>query len=44
LGDFSKQDREWLDPFIDAVAEKASLLTERKMDAYLSKVALLLKG
>lgn len=44
LGDFSKQDREWLDPFIDAVAEKASLLTERNMDAYLSKVALLLKG
>lgn len=43
LGDFSKQDHEWLDPFIDAVADAAPLLAEQKMDAYLSKIALLIK-
>ncbi|WP_338329899.1 aminoacyl-tRNA hydrolase [Commensalibacter sp. Nvir] len=40
LGNFSKMDHQWLDPFIEAVVESAPLLIEDKMDAFMSKVAL----
>ena len=41
LGDFAKADRDWLLPVLDAVAEAAPLLAERKIEEFMSKVALL---
>ncbi len=41
LGDFGKQDREWLLPLLDAVAEAAPLLTEGRPEDFMTKVALL---
>ncbi|MDI2090858.1 aminoacyl-tRNA hydrolase [Commensalibacter oyaizuii] len=43
LSNFSKNEYEWLDPLIDGVAQSAPLLVEEKMDAFMSKVALLTK-
>jgi PTH1 family peptidyl-tRNA hydrolase len=40
LGNFDKQDREWLVPLLDAVADCAGLLAEGKHPDFMSKVAL----
>jgi PTH1 family peptidyl-tRNA hydrolase len=40
LGNFDKQDREWLVPLLDAVADNAGLLAEGKQPDFMSKVAL----
>ena len=40
LGDFSHDDREWLETLLGAVAEAALLLAERKPEAFMSKVAM----
>ena len=41
LGDFVKQDRDWLLPVLDAVADAAPLLVEGKPEDFMTKVALL---
>ena len=41
LGDFAKDDRDWLIPLLDAVADAAPLLAEGKSPDFMSKVALL---
>lgn len=43
LSNFSKQDQEWLEPFIDAAAQVSPLLVAKNWDAYMSKIALLTK-
>ena len=41
LSDFGPQDREWLVPLLDAVAEAAPLLAEGRPEEFMTKVALL---
>jgi PTH1 family peptidyl-tRNA hydrolase len=41
LSDFMKEDREWLLPVLDAVADAASLLVQGKPEDFMTKVALL---
>jgi peptidyl-tRNA hydrolase, PTH1 family len=41
LSDFSKADRDWLIPMLDAVAEAAPLLAENKPADFMTKIALL---
>ena len=41
LGDFVKEDREWLLPVLDAVADAAPLLVQGKPEDFMTKVALL---
>lgn len=41
LGDFGKDDRDWLTPFLDAIADSAPLLAEGKQPDFMTKVALL---
>ena len=41
LGDFVKQDRDWLLPLLDAVADAAPLLVQGKPEDFMTKVALL---
>ena len=41
LGDFSKEDKTWLIPFLDAIDDAASLLAENKMPDFMTRVALL---
>lgn len=41
LGDFGKDDRDWLIRLLDAIAEAAPLLAERKSEDFMTKVALL---
>jgi PTH1 family peptidyl-tRNA hydrolase len=41
LGDFSKDDMTWLVPFLDAVADAASLLASGKAPDFMTRVALL---
>lgn len=43
LSNFSKIDQDWLHPLIDAVAEASPLLVQQQMDAFMTKVALLIK-
>ncbi len=43
LGDFIKDDREWLLPLLDAVADAAPLLVQGKPEDFMTKVALLTK-
>lgn len=43
LGDFMKDDREWLLPLLDAVADAAPLLVQGKPEDFMTKVALLTK-
>ena len=40
LGDFHKVDREWLVPFLDAVAEAAPMLVAGKPEDFMTRVAL----
>ncbi len=41
LGDFAKDDTNWLGPALDAVADTAPLLVEGKPEAFMTRVALL---
>jgi PTH1 family peptidyl-tRNA hydrolase len=41
LGDFSKGDRDWLLPMLDAVADNAGLLAAGKPEDFMTRVALL---
>jgi PTH1 family peptidyl-tRNA hydrolase len=41
LGDFAKEDREWLLPVLDAVADASPLLAQGKHEEFMTKVALL---
>ncbi len=41
LGDFVKEDRDWLLPLLDAVAEAAPLLVQGRPEDFMTKVALL---
>ena len=41
LGNFAKGDAEWLDRLLDAVADAAPLLAERRAEEFMTKVALL---
>jgi PTH1 family peptidyl-tRNA hydrolase len=41
LGDFAKDDTNWLGPTLDAVADTAPLLVEGKPEAFMTRVALL---
>ncbi len=43
LGDFGKDDRDWLVPFLDAIADAAPLLAGGKAADFMTKVALLTK-
>jgi peptidyl-tRNA hydrolase, PTH1 family len=43
LGDFVKEDREWLLPVLDAVADTAPLLVEGRPEDFMTKVALLVR-
>ena len=40
LGDFAKVDAEWLEPFLDAIAENAPLLAKGGDSAFMNRVAL----
>lgn len=44
LGDFAKVDAEWLDPLLDAIADKADLLAAGDDAGFMSKVALATQG
>jgi peptidyl-tRNA hydrolase, PTH1 family len=44
LGDFGKDDRDWVIALLDAVAEAAPLLAGGKPEDFMTKVALLSKG
>ena len=43
LGDFGKDDRDWLIALLDAVADSAALLAQDKPEDFMTKVALLTK-
>jgi PTH1 family peptidyl-tRNA hydrolase len=43
LGDFIKEDREWLLPLLDAVADAAPLLVQNKPEDFMTRIALLTK-
>ena len=43
LGDFGKDDRDWLVALLDAVADSAPLLAQDKHEDFMTKVALLTK-
>lgn len=43
LGDFAKDDKEWLAALLDAVADAAPLLAGGKLEDFMTKVALLTK-
>jgi PTH1 family peptidyl-tRNA hydrolase len=39
LGDFSKADKDWLEPLLDAVADSAALLADGKPEDFMTRVA-----
>ncbi|MGE4482065.1 aminoacyl-tRNA hydrolase [Acidocella sp.] len=39
LGDFSKMDKGWLEPLLDAVADSAALLAEGKPEDFMTRIA-----
>jgi PTH1 family peptidyl-tRNA hydrolase len=44
LGDFSREDRQWLEPLLDAIAEHAGLLALRDHAGFMNRVQASLKG
>ncbi len=44
LGDFSKDDKTWLIPFLDAIADSASLLSAGKNADFMTRIAFLTQG
>jgi PTH1 family peptidyl-tRNA hydrolase len=41
LGDFSKADKDWLDPLLDELAGSAGLLADQKPEDFMTRIALL---
>lgn len=39
LGDFSRTDREWLDPMLDTLADEATLLADGKPELFMTRMA-----
>jgi PTH1 family peptidyl-tRNA hydrolase len=39
LGDFSKSDKDWLEPLLDALADGAGLLADQKPEDFMTRVA-----
>lgn len=39
LGDFSRTDREWLDPMLDTLADEAALLADGKPELFMTRMA-----
>ena len=44
LGDFAKADNEWLEPFIDAIADNAPLLAKGEDSSFMNRVSLAMGG
>jgi len=44
LGDFSKADREWLDPLLDAIADAAPMLVAGDDSGFMNRVSLAVQG
>lgn len=44
LGDFAETDREWLEPFLDAIGENAAMLVEGDDSGFMNKLALAVGG
>lgn len=44
LGDFAKADSEWLDPFIEAIADNAGMLAKGEDSSFMNRVALATGG
>jgi PTH1 family peptidyl-tRNA hydrolase len=44
LGDFSRADRDWLDPMLEAIAENVEMLAGGKNSSFLNKLALAVQG
>jgi PTH1 family peptidyl-tRNA hydrolase len=44
LGDFAKADREWLEPFIEAIAENFPLLVKGEDSTFMNRIALATSG
>ena len=44
LGDFSKADREWLDPLIETLADNAELLAKGDDNGFMNKLSLAVQG
>ena len=44
LGDFSKDDKTWLIPFLDAIADSASLLSAGRNADFMTRIAFLTQG
>ncbi len=44
LGDFSRDDKTWLIPFLDAIADSASLLSAGKNADFMTRIAFLTQG
>jgi PTH1 family peptidyl-tRNA hydrolase len=44
LGDFSKADREWLEPLLDAVADSAELLLKGDDNSFMNRLAIAVAG
>ncbi|MCG6857801.1 MAG: aminoacyl-tRNA hydrolase, partial [Salaquimonas sp.] len=44
LGDFAKADSEWLDPFVEAIADNAPLLAKGEDSTFMNRVSLAMGG
>ena len=44
LGDFSKADRQWLEPLIDAIADHAAMIAKGDESGFMNKLALAVQG
>lgn len=44
LGDFSKADRDWLEPLLDAIADHIAMLAEGDESGFMNRIHLALKG
>jgi PTH1 family peptidyl-tRNA hydrolase len=44
LGDFSREEQDWLVPLLDAVADAAPLLAERQTEPFMTRMAFLMQG
>ena len=44
LSDFTKADREWLEPLLDAIADNAELLAKRDDNGFMNKLSLAVPG
>jgi PTH1 family peptidyl-tRNA hydrolase len=44
LSDFTKSDREWLEPLLDAIADNADLLVKRDNNGFMNRLSLAVPG